>query len=77
MAHYVHIGGSLTPECWLKLDQNNQARYCLSPKAHKATKRAVRKELSAKALAARPITKRETKVLQEVDEVEPIKAHPS
>lgn len=52
-------------------------RHCLSPKAHRATKRAVRKELKKKETSAKPLSKRELQTLQIVEPVDPIKAHPS
>ncbi|WP_407895679.1 ISNCY family transposase [Lacticaseibacillus sp. N501-2] len=52
-------------------------RHCLSPKAHRATKRAVRKELKKRETQAKPLSKRELQTLQAVEPVDPIKAHPS
>ncbi len=52
-------------------------RHCLSPKAHRATKRAVRKELKLKESQSKPLSKREAQTLQVVEPIAPIKAHPS
>lgn len=52
-------------------------RRCLSPKAQRTTKRAVRRELLEKELSPKPMSQRDMKTLQDIEAVEPIKAHPS
>ncbi|MGX5816538.1 ISNCY family transposase, partial [Lacticaseibacillus rhamnosus] len=51
-------------------------KQILSPKAHKATKRRVKRELKAKEKKVELLSKRDEATLSAIEAVENIKAHP-